>query len=75
VVRCELLPSGHPASGISAKGMLQDVALLAGGKAIAEGLELQLKDIQISDRSRRDDHHRQEQNSDRRQHQVRPAFL
>ena len=49
MARCKLLLSGHPASGINAKSMLQDIALLTGGKAITEGLDIQLKNIQIPD--------------------------
>jgi chaperonin GroEL len=38
-----------PGSGDQRKIMLQDVARLTGGKAITEGLDLRLKNIQISD--------------------------
>lgn len=38
-----------PGSGDQRKSMLHDLALLTGGKAIGEGIGLQLKNIQISD--------------------------
>jgi chaperonin GroEL (HSP60 family) len=38
-----------PGFGDRRKSMLQDIALLTGGKAITEGLDIQLKNIQISD--------------------------
>jgi chaperonin GroEL len=38
-----------PGSGDQRKSMLQDIALLTNGKAITEGVDIQLKDIQISD--------------------------
>ena len=38
-----------PGFGDQRKSMLQDIALLTGGKAITEGLDIQLKNIQISD--------------------------
>jgi len=34
---------------INARVGLQDIALLTGGKALMEGLDIQLKNIQISD--------------------------
>jgi chaperonin GroEL (HSP60 family) len=38
-----------PGSGDQRKRMLQDIACLTGGKAITEGLDIQLKNIRISD--------------------------
>ena len=38
-----------PGSGDQRKRMLQDIALLTNGKAITEGVTIQLKDMQISD--------------------------
>ncbi len=38
-----------PGFGDQRKRMLRDIALLTGGKAITEGLDVQLKNIQISD--------------------------
>src|ERR1019366_92484 len=38
-----------PGFGDQRKSMLQDIALLTGGKAITEGLDIQLKNVQISD--------------------------
>jgi chaperonin GroEL (HSP60 family) len=38
-----------PGFGDRRKSMLQDIALLTGGKAITEGLDIRLKNIQISD--------------------------
>ena len=38
-----------PGFGDQRKSMLQDIAVLTGGKAITEGLDIQLKNIQISD--------------------------
>ena len=38
-----------PGFGDQRKSMLQDIALLTGGKAIAAGFDIQLKNIQISD--------------------------
>jgi chaperonin GroEL len=38
-----------PGIGDQRKSMLHDIALLTGGKAITEGLDIQLKNIQISD--------------------------
>jgi chaperonin GroEL len=38
-----------PWFGDQRKNMLQDIALLTGGKAITEGLDIQLRNIQISD--------------------------
>lgn len=38
-----------PGSGDQRKSTLQEIALLTGGKAMSEGLDLQLKNIQISD--------------------------
>jgi chaperonin GroEL (HSP60 family) len=38
-----------PGLGDQRKRMLQDIAILAGGKAIKEGLDIQLKDVKISD--------------------------
>jgi chaperonin GroEL len=38
-----------PGFGDQRRSMLRDIALLTGGKAITEGLEIQLKNIQISD--------------------------
>jgi chaperonin GroEL (HSP60 family) len=38
-----------PSCGDQRKSMLQDIARLTGGKAITEGLDIQLKNIQISD--------------------------
>jgi chaperonin GroEL (HSP60 family) len=38
-----------PGFGDQCKSVLQDIALLTGGKAITEGLDIQLKNIQISD--------------------------
>jgi chaperonin GroEL (HSP60 family) len=38
-----------PELGDQRKSWLQDIALLTGGKAIREGLDTQLKNIQISD--------------------------
>src|ERR1700694_1182555 len=38
-----------PGFGDQRKSMLQDIALLTGGKAITEGLDIQLENIQISD--------------------------
>jgi chaperonin GroEL (HSP60 family) len=38
-----------PGLGDQRKSWLQDIALLTGGKAIMEGLDIQLKNIQISD--------------------------
>jgi chaperonin GroEL len=41
-----------PGFGDQRKSVLQDIAVLTGGKAITEGLGLQLKNIQISDLGR-----------------------
>jgi chaperonin GroEL len=38
-----------PGSGDQCKSVLRDIALLTGGKAIGEGVGLQLKNVQISD--------------------------
>jgi chaperonin GroEL len=38
-----------PGSGDYGKRVLQAIALLTGGKAITEGIDIQLKGIQISD--------------------------
>ena len=38
-----------PGSGVQRKSMLQKIAFLTGGKVITEGLDVQLKTIQISD--------------------------
>jgi chaperonin GroEL len=38
-----------PGSGAQRKSMLQEIALLTGGKAITEDLNIQLRNIQISD--------------------------
>jgi chaperonin GroEL (HSP60 family) len=38
-----------PGFGDQRKSMLQDIALLTGGKAIAAGFDIQLKNIQVSD--------------------------
>ena len=38
-----------PGFGDQRKNMLEDIALLTGAKAIGEGLDVQLKNIQISD--------------------------
>ena len=38
-----------PGVGDQRKSMLQDIALLTGGKAITEGLDIQLTNVQISD--------------------------
>jgi chaperonin GroEL (HSP60 family) len=38
-----------PGFGDQRKSMLQEIALLTGGKAITEGLDIELKNIQISD--------------------------
>jgi chaperonin GroEL len=38
-----------PGLGDQRRRMLQDIALLTGGKAITEGLDIQLKNMQISD--------------------------
>jgi chaperonin GroEL len=38
-----------PGAGDQRKSMLQDIALLTGGKAITEGLDIQLTNVQISD--------------------------
>jgi chaperonin GroEL len=38
-----------PGSGDHGRRMLQAIALLTGGKAITEGIDIQLKGIQISD--------------------------
>jgi chaperonin GroEL len=38
-----------PGVGDQRKSMLQDIALLTGGKAIGEGIGLQLRNVQISD--------------------------
>jgi chaperonin GroEL len=50
-----------PGFGEQRKSMLQNIALLTGGKAITEGIDIQLKDIKLSDLSQATkDHHRQE---------------
>ncbi|MFZ0319839.1 MAG: TCP-1/cpn60 chaperonin family protein, partial [Candidatus Sulfotelmatobacter sp.] len=41
-----------PGLGDQRKSWLQDIALLTGGKAVMEGLDIQLKNIQISDLGR-----------------------
>jgi chaperonin GroEL len=38
-----------PGIGDQRKSVLRDIALLTGGKAIGEGVGLQLKNVQISD--------------------------
>jgi chaperonin GroEL len=38
-----------PGFGDQRKSMLQEIALITGGKPITEGLDIQLKDIQVSD--------------------------
>ena len=40
---------GAPGFGDQRKSMLQEIALITGGKPITEGLDIQLKDIQVSD--------------------------
>jgi chaperonin GroEL len=41
-----------PGTGDQRKRMLQGIALLTGGRAITEGFDIQLKDIQVSDLGR-----------------------
>ena len=56
-----------PGFGDRRKAMLQDIAILTGGKAITEDLGIKLENVQIG-RSRpgQEDHHRQGQHHHRR---------
>jgi chaperonin GroEL len=65
-----------PGFGDQRKRMLQDIALLTGGKAITDGLDIQLNNIQISDLGLAKKITIDKNNTVVEGHsQVRPAFL
>jgi len=56
-----------PGFGDRRKAMLEDIAVLTGGKAITEELGIKLENVKLEDsRPRQEDHHRQGQHDDRR---------
>ena len=56
-----------PGFGDRRKAMLEDIAILSGGRAITEDLGIKLENIKMEDLgARQEDHHRQGQHDDRR---------
>ena len=56
-----------PGFGDRRKAMLEDIAILTGGKAITEDLGIKLENVKIcGSRPGQEDHHRQRQHHDRR---------
>jgi chaperonin GroEL len=55
-----------PGFGDRRKAMLQDIAILTGGKAITEDLGIKLENVKMGPGPRQEDHHRQGQHHHRR---------
>src|SRR5476649_1682938 len=59
-----------PGFGDRRKAMLEDIAILTGGKAITEDLGIKLESIKIEDLGTQEGHHRQGQHDDRRRRRL-----